>query len=260
MFLRNDFNSLYENLFDRGVKLTLFTNGSVLKEDTLELLRKKKPHYIAITLYGWDKHSYTDFTGVDNSYDSVIKNIRRLKENNISIILRTLPIKSIYHNLYKVIELAKTLDEKLQYFTYLTKLNIKDDVNQRLNPKELLDFEQKLIEAFNYKQVGNRFEDTYKSYGALRSSLYINHKGEMSPCSYAIRPIKSILANDFYQTFIELGDELKSLETQNPCSSCDHLSNCLSCFARRQLEEGELNCSKYLESITIKKEKHYNMK
>ncbi|MBI9008558.1 MAG: radical SAM protein [Tenericutes bacterium] len=251
IFVRKDFNVLYEYLFDKGIKITLFSNGSIIPKETLELLSKKKPHYIAITLYGYDSQSYESFTKSKNSYENVISNIQQLKESNINTLIRTIPIKNIYDNLDKMIHLAKSLDMNLYYLSYVTKTNLKNLRNERLNAKELIDFEKKINQAFNYKDKTNDFEDDYKSCSALRATCFINHKGYMQPCALGYNLSKSIIENDFLETFKKLGIRFRELEETHPCRGCEFLNNCSTCVARRLNEEGNAKCSKYLKEVSI---------
>jgi radical SAM protein with 4Fe4S-binding SPASM domain len=251
VFTRSDFIELYEYLFDKGIKITIFTNGSLLNAEILDVLRRKKPHYIAITLYGFDNDSYEVITKNKNAFDKVTENIKALKDSNINIMLRTLPLKIIYDNLNKIINLSKSLDSNLYYLSYITKSNCFDTRNERLSSKQLVDFEERINKAFNYNDLGNIFEDNYKSCSALRSSYFINYKGEMQPCALAYKPVKDILENDFLETFKELGIKFKELEEKNLCFDCEFLTNCSSCYARRISEEGNAKCAKYLRENSI---------
>jgi len=259
VFLRKDFIELYEYLFDQGVKISIFTNGSLISDEIIEVLRVKKPQYIAITVYGYDNESYNLITKNKHSFDSVRENIIKLNQNNIKVLLRAIPIKYTYGNLDRYIDFVKSLNMKLYYFSYVTKTETIDNPYQRLSPEELLDFESRIQQAFAYKKAPIRFEHDYKSCTALRSSYFINHLGDMMPCALAYEPKKSIINNDFLSTFKELGIKLAELEKQHPCFVCEFLASCNSCYARRLNENGNSHCGHYLKEIAKKREKHYKI-
>lgn len=147
----------------------------------------------------------------------VTKNILLLRANNINVLLRTIPLRHLYDNLTKMISYVKSLNSKLFYTSYITKSNCYDKQNDRLDVKQLIDFETQIDQALNYEKSGRIFEDTYLSCSALRSSYFINNKGFILPCPLGITPHKSIIDNDFLETFLSLGTEFKNLEKQNPC-------------------------------------------
>jgi len=259
VFLRKDFSELYEYLFDQGVKLTLFSNSSLITDEHIELLKVKKPQYIAITLYGYDDESFSYITRNRFSFSNVKQNIHKLLSNNVKVILRTIPIKFIYNHLDELIDFAKSLGQNLYYFSYVSDTGNQNQDFQRLSPSELLDFESRIRKAFGYKKSPIRFEHDYKSCTTLKTSYFINHLGEMAPCPMAFQPSKSVVDNDFMLTFKELSEQFIELEKQNPCYGCEYISTCSSCYARRLNEKGNEYCSPYLKEMAKAREKHYKI-
>ncbi len=259
LFLRKDFGELYEYLFDRGVKLTLFTNGSLITPGALEILARKKPMYVAITLYGFDDGSYRETTGVATGFEAVKANIIKLKMQGVNILLRTIPVQSTYRNLDGIIAFVKSLDEKLYYFSYVTKSSPLNAINPRLDAKQLIDFETRINDAFGHKEKANMFDGDYKSCIALRSSYFINHRGEMMPCSLAYKPRKSILQNDFLEVFRELGEEFANAESMSPCHGCPLIDKCNTCYAKRLNEDGLYSLASYLCEIAQKRRECYRI-
>jgi len=238
IFLRPDFIYLYESLYDEGVKITLYTNGSTLPKKVLAALEKRPPEFIAITLYGYDEASYLVFTK-SNSFQNVSKNIDLMKSKNLNVMLRTIPLPKTYLNLDKIIAFAKEKKLHLGHFLYVSNNN--NNVT-RLTPKELQDFDNRMNAAFPVKpQVASS-----KRCGAFKYGFFINHKGMMQGCPMMPVPTEKVTDN-FKEVFERLSVQWKELLAKSPCRNCNLKDNCFSCLAHRYLEGNMFACSEYLE-------------
>jgi radical SAM protein with 4Fe4S-binding SPASM domain len=237
VFLRPDFLILYNYLFDMGVKITIYTNGSKLTDEILDLLQKKKPEMIAITLYGYDKDSYKLFTGIDAFLD-VDKNIDKIKNAKLPLALRTIPMPLIYKNIDLIIDYAKSKGLTLGYFLYVSKPRA--DV-ERLSTAELLDFERKMRK----ENSGKKDLSNPRYCGAFKNGFFINHKGYMQGCSLMPIPTKKV-GLDFKEVFQELRKAWGDLLSKSPCSTCDVNKSCFTCLAKRYLEGNMFACGEYL--------------
>ena len=240
VFLQPDFLYLYSYLFDLGVKISIYTNGSMLTDKILDFLSKKPPELIAITLYGYNETSYQKFTGT-NSFKDVSRNIDKLLSNNLNVVLRTIPLPQIYNNLDKVINFAKEKQLQMSYFLYVSKTN--DEVI-RLNPEELLDFKNQMKKAFPSKTESSKSH--YCS--AFKNGFFVNHSGFMQGCAMMPTPSDKI-TNNFKELYIKLGKEWNELLKQSPCKNCSIKDNCFTCLARRYLEGNVFACSDYLKEF-----------
>ncbi|MBI9008563.1 MAG: radical SAM protein [Tenericutes bacterium] len=240
IFTRPDFIELYEYLYDLGVKITLYTNGSILPTAILNTLVKRPPELIAITLYGFDSASYKSFTKND-AFSNVSKNIDSYKKNNLNLILRTIPLPDIYINLEKIINFAKDKKVFLSYFLYVSKSS--EDM-KRLNTTELIDFKQRIDKAFPLKEN----ESTSQHCGAFRNAFFINHKGYMQGCAMMPIPTEKVEDN-FIEVFNILGAEWRKHLKKSPCKDCSINKSCFTCLARRYLEGDMYGCSEYLKEF-----------
>ena len=84
--------------------VTIFSNGYLLNDDTIELLCKFKPFKIEISLYGFDDQSY-QATTKNSSVQShkIFESILKLKQANIHVVCKT-PITSLTETCYDKIE------------------------------------------------------------------------------------------------------------------------------------------------------------
>ncbi|MGD9910616.1 MAG: radical SAM protein [Candidatus Izemoplasmatales bacterium] len=243
VFAHPDFCKIYEDLYDLGVKITVYTNGSLLSDAILETFKKRPPEMIAITLYGANNDTYKKITS-SLTFDEVKDSIAALQESHLPLQIRTIPLREIYETLDEVIAYAKSIELSLGYFLYVSKGSY--DLNKRLNTTELIDFEKRIRSAFSKFEERKDF-NTFVSCQALKNSFYINSKFEMRACSLAIYPSKKVEVGNFLRTFLELEEMWEELDTDH-CSSCNVVKSCIACKARKMLETDK-QCSPYLLDI-----------
>lgn len=246
IFLHPDFIDIYNYLYDLGVKITLYTNGSMLNHKILATLKKRPPELIAITLYGYDEVSYKNFTDT-TTFTDVNRTIDLLKAAKLNLALRTIPLPMIYQHLDKMIEYAKSKEAHLGYFLYVSRIKDQD----RLTPKQLLDFEIRMKQAFPLTKPSTHKQRC----GAFRNGYFINHQGYMQGCPMMPIPTKQVQDN-LKDVFNELFIEWEKMLNDSPCSNCDLNDSCMTCLARRYLEGNVFKCASYLKDIAL--EKHHD--
>lgn len=253
--LRKDFVELYEHLFDLGVKITVFSNGSIISDEIIVAFSKRPPELVAISIYGATGKTYKKIARKTSGLEMLSEGIEKLQEHYINVSLRTLPLQEIYEELDEIIAFAKERNLMLSYVNYLADSGGEHAITNRLNPQQLVDFENRIKEAFNLNEKEERAcEDCTYDCAALRSGYYINHLGEMQPCALAYKPRKSIIENDFIETFHELGKEMNKLNYKKTCKKCKLHSDCPICYAKR-LYETEKGCNSYLKDyVTAKRD------
>jgi radical SAM protein with 4Fe4S-binding SPASM domain len=257
-FIRPDFVELYEYLYDLGVKITVYTNGSLLNAALIQVFAKRPPEFIGLTLYGYDQASYEFMTKNKTGFQQFDEALDLLKEYKIQYALRTIPIQGIYQMLDQLIDYAKSKAAYLGYQLYVgPKRNSKEDNHQlRLNPTELLDFEVRLKTAFQASSSQSLNTDTtYSTCAALKSAYFMTWDGYMQPCALVSRPKKKVLPGSLKATFESLHDQMIQCDQSDECHHCEYYANCMQCYARRTLEGNVNGCSKYLKDVAILKKR-----
>ena len=249
VFLRPDFIELYNYLYDLGVKITIYTNGTLINDEIIATLIKRPPEFLAITLYGSNNETYYQVTGKLNCFDKVDQNIDKLLKNKINLGLRTVPIRIIYEEIDEIIKYVKSKNISMGYYLYVgPKRGIPNyDLNYRLTPHELIDYQNKLINAFGYK-IDFRNSDDGFTCSALRSAYFVTWQGVMQPCAMLNYPSMKI-SGDFLETWEYLNDKVKQVPKCQACFSCKYKKDCLQCMAKLYLEGGFDQCSDYLKEI-----------
>lgn len=75
--MRPDFCQIYEAISRMGLFVTVFTNGTTISDDILELFAKRPPSLIGLTLYGASEETYELVTGV-RGFQRAIEGLDRL--------------------------------------------------------------------------------------------------------------------------------------------------------------------------------------
>jgi len=243
-----DFVRIYDYLFDKGVKITFFSNGSFLTDEILSLLETKKPELFAITLYGADNATYHEITGVPKSFSKVEENILTLKQHSIPVLVRTIPLRPILLSLDKMIDKAKEWGLPLGYFLYVHEPY---PMNLKLNPSEIRQFEQIIRRSYPLPQ--ELPPKGFRECGALYNSYYVSADLTIRPCALAISPQSKYEPGKLLETISSMRKEWDLMDIGH-CSTCSVSNSCIACKARLQLESARQTCTPYLKQIaTIRK-------
>lgn len=79
-----EFDALYESAWDRGFSLSLFTNGLLLDGNRLELLRRKPPGVVRVSLFGGTRESYRAVAGRDG-FEAAYAHVLALRERGVPV-------------------------------------------------------------------------------------------------------------------------------------------------------------------------------
>lgn len=85
-----DFKTLYLFLRDRGVEVSILSNGSLMDAEMTAFLRQHPPAQIQITLYGASEEAYERVTG-RRMFRTVWENIRRVNEAQLPVSIAVTP-------------------------------------------------------------------------------------------------------------------------------------------------------------------------
>lgn len=88
-FLRPDFLQIYTDIAQRGVKISINTNGACVTPEIVETFKRFPPEQVNVTLYGASAQTYQKLCGMASGYEAAIKGIRMLKEAGICVNLNT---------------------------------------------------------------------------------------------------------------------------------------------------------------------------
>ena len=97
VMLNPDFAKIYTYLKEHGVLVNVFTNGSLVTNEIIDLFKKYPPYLVEISIYGFTDYQFFNVTGNNPYYKNHIFDlILSLKYENINVRCKT-PITSITH-------------------------------------------------------------------------------------------------------------------------------------------------------------------
>ena len=90
IFARKDFLDIYTYAKQKGMLITLFTNGTLITPEIADYLVQYRPFVIEITLYGRTQKTYEQVTGTPGSFARCMQGIQLLKERELPLKLKAM--------------------------------------------------------------------------------------------------------------------------------------------------------------------------
>jgi len=250
IFLRKDFLDIYAYAKQKGLIITLFTNGTLITPDIADYLAQLPPFSIEITLYGNTKETYESIAGVPGSFDRCMKGIRLLMDRKLPLKLKTM---AIVQNKHEIFDMKRFVEEELELdFKFDAMVNPRRDCSKiplgvRLTPREIvaLDLEDSDRVA-EWKQFAARFNkpvanpdkaDKLYQCGGGEQSFAIDSFGRLSACvlSGNTYDLRQGSFKEGWEKYL-LSLRQKKITRQTKCSNCQIKSMCGMCPANSELE------------------------
>ena len=249
IFIRRDFPEIYRHSRQRGLVVTLFTNGTLVTPRIADLLAELRPHTIEITLYGATSETYEKVTQAPGSYSRCRRGIDLLLERDIPLVLKSVLMKANQHELAEMQSLAEQLGVPYRYDGMLwprldggtqpfeQRISLQELVAlDRTDPQRQQEWERT---AALFKGTKTRNEYLY-SCGAGMHTFHIDSTGKVSICTMSRRPNADMLQVGFLQAWEQIGElrkEKRKLAT--PCIECSIGALCTQCPGWSQVVHGD---------------------
>lgn len=252
--LRRDFDEIYTACKSLGLLTSVNTNGVLLDEDKLRLLREYPPQRVNISLYGASPETYCRLCGDPDTYSTVTESIIRLHEAGIGVRINYsatpdnvgdaaaiqafadrygLPVQATFHMFPPVrscgeaVRLSPEDAAKAQYEWHKRRLG-ESELKARaegLKPGSVREFDPECGERLSCR--------------AGSASFWVTWDGKMSPCGMMTEP--SVPLDDFGEAWREIMRCSREIFLPPKCSGCDKRMLCDVCAAVTKAESGEFN-------------------
>jgi radical SAM protein with 4Fe4S-binding SPASM domain len=251
IFIRQDFLDIYTYARQKGLLITLFTNGTLISPAIVEQLAQFPPFSIEITIYGHTKETYESITKISGSFERCLNGIHLLMDHKLPLKLKTMAITT---NKHEIQEMRQFVEENLGLeFKFDAMINPRLDCSQspldvRLTPAEVVELDLRYSErAGEWKHFAERFikpenETEYPSNlyvcGAGNNSFAIDPYGRLRLCVLSSTDSYDLRKGSFMEGWDKhlAGARRKKASRHTKCTGCRLKSMCGMCPANSELE------------------------
>jgi radical SAM protein with 4Fe4S-binding SPASM domain len=259
-FLRKDFPEIYTHAKKNGLLVTIFTNGTMVTDEILELFSDLPPRIVEISLYGATASTYEKITRVPGSFEKCLKGIRQLLDKNINVRLKTILMTLNSQEFFNIEHIAKDLGTKFRFdagiFPCLN--GDRSPIKLRVPPedfikKEFSDEDRVLSwKLFLEKTRGYVLSDRLYNCAAGITFFHIDPYGNLQPCIMVSHIKYNLLNGSFLTGWRSTISTMKNKKAGESflCNNCKKKFLCNFCPAFFKLENGSEDIrSEYLCTI-----------
>ena len=253
IFTRSDFLDIYTYAKQKGLLITLFTNGTRITPRIADYLAEWRPFSIEISIYGRTPSTHDRISGIPGSFERCMRGIRLIMERRLPLILKSMALTLNKHELR---DLKRFAEEELGLeFRFDAMINPRIDCSLsplavRLTPKEVvaLDLDDpermtgwtQFCEHFHGPMPQRNGHHPRFSCGGGQNAFAIDPTGRLSPCvlwcesTYDLR--KGSFRAGWEDFLLKLTQE--EVKKKSKCLKCEIRAMCGMCPANGLLEEG----------------------
>ncbi|MGI6376306.1 MAG: radical SAM protein [Anaerolineae bacterium] len=247
--LRPDFDTVYRAARERGLLVTVMTNGTLLTPEIADLFVELRPRAIEITMYGATEETYERVTQAPGSFARFRRALDLLRERSLPLMLKSVLLTLNRHELAMMRALAREFTATFRYDGLLwPRLDGSTaPLAYQLPVEELLalDRADPEREAGWRRLAGLAGGETVRSEyvyscGAGLHTYHIDSVGRMSICTMARRPAFDLAKMGFDAAWQRLGAERERKRVlDTPCRTCSVGALCTQCPGWSQAVHGD---------------------
>ncbi len=276
VFLRKDFQKIYEALIEMGLNITIFTNGSLITPEKARWLGKLPPHRVSITVYGGSPDTYEKVTGSRDGYMNTLRALEALRSEGIRLEVKTTVVEGNYQDYKELYKIAHTYSNVLGVVNYISPRRegcFSDPLGNRLSPVDIVEYEERisLYGEKTYPRKDSKLElninedsmdHKSKEQSAMEEQVIISEKtqrmlessafrcqsgktgfwltwdGRMIPCGLLDIPSSRPLEIGFAKAWEQLKEGCLLVPKCSDCEGCTMKSDCITCPGRLMTETG----------------------
>lgn len=260
---RKDFCLLYESFIKMGYLIHLRTNGYLIDERVLQLLKKYKPRKVSVTLYGASDRMYEKVCGIADGFSVVTRNVLAMKDAGLNVRLSMTVTNDNVEDMEALEKWAKENDLSITPFGGLISpiRGAKREIDQlQVNlPAEEYEIDERLEKNVQY-EVRDR-DSLMKPFWMCRgfgAKFCISWDGRMTVCNTFTNVWTEPLKTGLEEAYHNLYSELRKLIRPEECASCKYIEFCAACPSQLQSAAGD--CEHTCERIcrmARRKYKHF---
>ena len=256
VLIHSSFAETYQHAARKGLRVTVFTNGTLVTDEVVRIFKDTPPRGVEITLYGMTRETYECITRVKGSFERCLQGIHRLYRAGIPLKLKTMIMKWNVHELTAMREFSQNLglpfrhDGLLnpridEHFFPVDKLQLGAeqlaaiDLEVSTFRKHLQDGAGKLSNGCP-SVVTSGCNQAYTC-GAGMVAFNIDPYGRLQLCQLARKYSFDLKNNSFRNGWDDFlpGIRYRQLSQPSACRHCTLASCCAGCSGASELECGD---------------------
>lgn len=237
VLLHPDFKRIYEFFVKKGICVSVFTNGSLIDDEIIELFVKYPPRVVEITMYGFSSDTYKRITKTVQ-YATVKNNILKLMHRGINVLLKMFVLDKNYCDFEAIRKFAIDNSIPFKYDSRIIAELNSDEMTHQLPENIALDLELSRFstvtkyneETFNY--IIETGTNKLFQCGAGRSSCWLKSNNRLRICNFL-----SHIEFDMNRYTVEKAWELipqyieNNIPKESKCYDCEYRNFCDYCPA-----------------------------
>ena len=244
--MRKDFWEIYRKAKEMGFLVAIFTNGTLIDDEGIEILSTYPPLLIEITLHSFKEETFDRITQHNGSFKKLEKVLEKLKEKKFPVLLKTMGMKINKEDILETKEFILKSGFKYKFDSLLLPTIEGDEspLKLRLTPEEIVELEL-LDRDFRAHMARIINSDEFPCTPFLfpchnkYSEFLITPEGRMELCANFRRIGVNILSSYARKEFISRASALFQIKlpSDSPCSSCNIRKLCPQCPGRTGINQ-----------------------
>ena len=235
--IRKDFAEIYNYAKDKGFIVSFLTSLAALKSNVLDLIIKKPPFSIEMTLNGATEKTYENISQIKGSFSKVMANIDKILNAGLPLKIKTLISKNNIHEI-----------EKIKAFVESKGLNFEpsNSIFARLNGDTMPCSYRLPVDKTTKENMKNCESCMPKPDKLFRCAAgnwqwYVNPYGRLNICSCVREPSYDLLSGKLSDGVKVLSKYVKEevFSSDSKCKTCDVWPVCQTCPGKAKLEMGD---------------------
>jgi radical SAM protein with 4Fe4S-binding SPASM domain len=254
VLVREGFAELYQRAVRRGLRVSVFTNATLIAEPVLDLFDHYPPLCVEVTLYGATRDTYERITRVPGSFDRCIAGIERLHGRGVRLKLKTMVMTWNEHEVEAMRTYAQSLGAPFRHDGLLNpRVDCGVNRNQELQlPADRLvaiDLSDPTMHGRYRKSAESALGETSEKMttdyvytcGGGHTSFHVDPYGRLMLCQLSRRSFFDLRHGAFETGWNDFFPKLRSRlrRSHTNCRTCTLLAFCGNCPGVAEMEYGD---------------------
>ena len=134
---RKDFFEVASHAAQRGLYVSVATNGTLLTKENVQKLKQARVNYVEISIDGATPQTHDRFRGVPGAFEKAVAGLKNCVEADLCACIASTATKSNLEEFPQILDLAEEVGaERFTYFNFIPTGRGKELYDQDLDPEE----------------------------------------------------------------------------------------------------------------------------